>query len=173
MINPGDGRPTIPDVPLPLSNFLRIVGEDESMLNEHEIQNSSNNRRQRILVIEDNRDSAETLCLLLQCCGYEADAVYSGPDGVKEAEQYQPDVVICDIGLPGLNGYEVARKLRANPATAKIRLVALTAYNEAEHRRRSYEAGFEHHFVKPVNPDALQRVLNSHGRNDHQSGEDG
>ena len=114
----------------------------------------------RILVVEDNRDSADSLRLLLEFSGHEVAVAYSGHDGVLAAEQYQPDVVLCDIGLPGLDGYGVARKLRANPATAKARLIAVTAYGQDEDRRRSHEAGFEQHLVKPVDPGTLQRVLN-------------
>jgi CheY-like chemotaxis protein len=114
----------------------------------------------RILVIEDNRDSADSLRLLLECYGYEVAVAYTGHDGVQATEQYHPDVVLCDIGLPGLDGYGVARRLRANPATAKARLLAVTAYAQDEDRCRSHEAGFEHHLVKPVDPDALRRVLN-------------
>ena len=117
------------------------------------------NPGQRILVIEDNRDSADSLRLLLEFSGYEVAVAYSGHDGVQAAEQYQPDVVLCDIGLPGLDGYGVARKLRDNPTTAKARLIAVTAYGQDEDRRRSHEAGFEQHLVKPVDPDALQRLL--------------
>jgi CheY-like chemotaxis protein len=113
----------------------------------------------RILVIEDHRDSADSLRLLLECYGYEVTVAYCGHDGVRAAEQCPPDVVLCDIGLPGLDGYAVARTLRRNPATATARLIAVTAYGEDEDRRRSYEAGFEQHLVKPVDPDALQRVL--------------
>jgi len=115
----------------------------------------------RILVVEDNRDTADSLCLLLELYGYEVTVAYSGPDGVRAAEQYRPDVVLCDIGLPGLDGYRVARKLRANPATANTHLIAVTAYGLDEDSRRSHEAGFEHHLVKPVDPEALQRMLNS------------
>ena len=71
----------------------------------------------------------------------------------------QPDVVLCDIGLPGLDGYGVARKLRDNPTTSKARLIAVTAYGQDEDRRRSHEAGFEQHLVKPVDPDDLRGVL--------------
>jgi CheY-like chemotaxis protein len=96
--------------------------------------------------------------------GHEVAVAYSGQDGVQTAEHYQPDVVLCDIGLPGLDGYEVARQLRDNPVTAKARLIAVTAYGRDEDRRRSHEAGFEQHLVKPVDPDALQRVLNCPSR---------
>jgi CheY-like chemotaxis protein len=119
---------------------------------------------QRILVVDDNRDAADSLRLLLEFSGHEVAVAYSGHDGVRAAEQYQPDVVLCDIGLPGLDGYGVARQLRDNPATAKARLIAVTAYGRDGDRRRSHEAGFEQHLVKPVDPDALQRVLNCPGR---------
>ena len=118
----------------------------------------------RILVVDDNRDAADSLRLLLELSGHEAAVAYSGHDGVQAAERYQPDVVLCDIGLPGLDGYEVARQLRDNPVTANARLIAVTAYGRDEDRRRSHEAGFEQHLVKPVDPDALQRVLNCPSR---------
>jgi CheY-like chemotaxis protein len=124
----------------------------------------------RILVVEDNRDSADSLRLLLELSGHEAAVAYSGHDGVRAAERYQPDVVLCDIGLPGLDGYGVARKLRDHPITAKARLIAVTAYGRDEDRRRSHEAGFERHLVKPVGPDALQRVLNGPAVLNRQSG---
>jgi CheY-like chemotaxis protein len=114
----------------------------------------------RILVVEDNRDTAESLRLLLGLYGYDVAVAYSGPDGIRAAERYRPDVVLCDIGLPGLDGYGVARKLRGNPATARARLIAVTAYGQDEDRRRSHEAGFEQHLVKPVDLNALLRVLN-------------
>ncbi len=113
----------------------------------------------RILVVEDNRDSADSLCLMLGLWGYDVMVAYSGPDGVQAAKQYQPDVVLCDIGLPGLDGYGVARQLRDSSATAKARLIAVTAYGQDEDRRRSYEAGFERHLIKPVDPNALLSVL--------------
>jgi CheY-like chemotaxis protein len=88
---------------------------------------------------------------------------YCGHDGVRAAQQHRPDVVLCDIGLPGLDGYAVARKLRGDPTTAKARLIAVTAYGRDEDRRRSHEAGFERHLVKPVEPDDLRRALDGPG----------
>jgi CheY-like chemotaxis protein len=131
-----------------------------------EIKGGSNTRPRktgkplRILVVEDHRDTADSLRLLLELYGYEVAVAYSGEDGVKAAEQYRPDVVLCDIGLPGLDGYRVARRLRDNPTTARARLIAVTAYGQDEDRRRSHEAGFQHHLVKPMDPDALLRLLN-------------
>jgi CheY-like chemotaxis protein len=114
---------------------------------------------QRVLVVEDNRDAADSLRLLLGLYGYEVAVAYCGHDGVRAAQQHRPDVVLCDIGLPGLDGYAVARRLRGNPATAQARLIAVTAYGRDEDRRRSHEAGFERHLVKPVDPDDLRGAL--------------
>jgi CheY-like chemotaxis protein len=113
----------------------------------------------RVLVVEDNRDAADSLRLLLALYGYEVAVAHSGHDGVRAAQQCRPDVVLCDIGLPGLDGYAVARRLRGDPATAQARLIAVTAYGRDEDRRRSHEAGFEQHLVKPVGPDDLRRAL--------------
>jgi CheY-like chemotaxis protein len=96
---------------------------------------------------------------LLESSGHEVAVAYSGHDGVQAAEQYRPDVVLCDIGLPGLDGYSVAGELRRHPATAKARLIAVTGYGQEEDRRRARQAGFDHHLTKPVDPDALLELL--------------
>jgi CheY-like chemotaxis protein len=116
-------------------------------------------KRLRILVVEDNRDAADSLRMVLELYGYEVTVAYAGPDGVAAAVRWHPDVVLCDIGLPGLDGYGVAGALRGNPATARARLIAVTGYGHDEDRRRSKEAGFDTHLVKPVDPQALQEVL--------------
>jgi carbon storage regulator CsrA len=126
---------------------------------EGELRSLPAGKRLRILLVEDNRDTAHSLRLLLELYGHDVAVAYSGPDGVQAAEQWRPDVVLCDIGLPGLDGHGVARKLRENPATATARLIAVTAYGRDEDRRRSHEAGFEQHLVKPVDPADLLRVL--------------
>ena len=113
----------------------------------------------RVLVIEDRRDSADILGMLLELAGYEARVAYSGADGLRAAEEWLPDVVLSDIGLPGLDGYAVARELRRQAATAHVRIIAVTGYGSDEDRRRAKEAGFEHHFLKPVNVAALLAVL--------------
>jgi CheY-like chemotaxis protein len=116
-------------------------------------------RRTRVIIIEDNRASADSLQLLLDLHGYEARVAYTGPEGVRLALEWPAEVVLCDIGLPGLDGYEVATALRRHPATAQARLIALTAYSSDADRRRSQEAGFERHLVKPVHPDVLLELL--------------
>jgi PAS domain S-box-containing protein len=119
-------------------------------------------RKLRVLVIEDNHDAADTLCLLLELLGHEVQVAYTGLDGVKAAAAWRPEIVLSDIGLPGLDGYEVARRLRKQPGLEKTMLVALTGYGQDEDRRHSKEAGFDFHLVKPADPAVLQRVLASH-----------
>jgi signal transduction histidine kinase/CheY-like chemotaxis protein len=118
--------------------------------------------RKRILVVEDNRDVAESTRLLLELQGQEVRLAFSGPEGVQAAAEWRPDVVLCDIGLPGLSGYEVARALRENPRTAGIRLIAVSGYGQQGDRHQSRTAGFDAHVTKPVELAALQEALGSH-----------
>jgi CheY-like chemotaxis protein len=113
----------------------------------------------RILVIEDNRDAALTLQNLLGLLGHEVAVAHTGPEGVGVATRLHPDLVISDIGLPGLDGWEVARALRANKATADVKLIALTGYGRDEDRRRAAEVGFDAFLTKPADPDLLQEIL--------------
>ncbi len=115
----------------------------------------------RILVVDDNRDSAESLATLLRLIGNEVRTAHDGRQALEVAAQQQPDMVLLDIGLPELNGYEVARRLRTEPGYGRAVLVALTGYGGEEDRRRSLSAGFDHHMVKPVDFDALQTLLAS------------
>jgi signal transduction histidine kinase len=113
----------------------------------------------RILVVEDNRDAAETLRDLLELAGYTVSVAYSGPEAVAVARQFLPKVVLCDLGIPGMDGYQVAEALRQDPATAAARLIAVSGYGEEEDRRRSREAGFDRHLTKPVVFGELQSLL--------------
>lgn len=119
--------------------------------------------RLRVLVVEDNRDAADSLRMLLEAYGYLVDVAYTGPDGLRAAERHPPEVVICDIGLPGLDGYGVAAALRRNPTTAAARLIALTGYGQEEDKRRAKEAGFDEHLTKPADPAALESLLTAVG----------
>jgi PAS domain S-box-containing protein len=116
-------------------------------------------RRARVLIVEDNRDAAESLRILLDLLGYEVRVAHTGPDGVSAARAWRPEVVLCDIGLPGLDGYGVAGALRRDPATSSVRLIAITGYGGDEDRRRSRAAGFDLHLTKPVDPADLQGLL--------------
>lgn len=116
-------------------------------------------KRLRVLVVEDNRDAADSLKMLLEIFGYEVSVAYTGPAGVAAAKEWCPDVVLCDIGLPGLDGFGVAKELRQHPATAKARIIAVTGYGGDEDRCRSREAGFDAHLTKPADPAALENLL--------------
>jgi two-component system CheB/CheR fusion protein len=97
--------------------------------------------------------------MFLELLGHEVAVAYTGPEGVHMARAFHPDVVLCDIGLPGLDGYGVAGALRRDPVTARAHLIAITGYGEDEDRQRSRQAGFDHHLTKPVDPAALQGLL--------------
>jgi signal transduction histidine kinase/CheY-like chemotaxis protein len=113
----------------------------------------------RILVVDDNRDSAQTLARLLEIIGHEARTAHDGGEAVATAGAYHPEVIMLDIGLPVMNGYEVARTIRRHPWGTDIVIVALTGWGQMEDRKRSKEAGIDHHLVKPVEPQALIDLL--------------
>lgn len=113
-------------------------------------------KRFRVLVVEDNRDTALLLVRLLQLHGYEVEAVHTGPEALPAAERFGPDCILCDIGLPGLSGYEVAHQIRAHESLSQTLLVALTAYSDTE---CSKQAGFDHHLLKPGRVPDVLRVL--------------
>ncbi len=112
-----------------------------------------------VLVVEDNPDAAETLVMLLELLGHRARVLGDGPGAVDAARERAPDVMLVDIGLPGMDGYEVARRVRQEPGLAGIRLIALTGYGRPEDRSRAAAAGFDHHLVKPVEIAALDAML--------------
>jgi CheY-like chemotaxis protein len=113
----------------------------------------------RILVVEDNRDSADTLARLLELSGYKVSVAYSAMDGLESAKRIRPDVILCDIGLPDSDGFALAEALHANPLTSAARLIAVTAYGKPSDLDRSKRAGFALHLVKPVSPGELLQTL--------------
>jgi CheY-like chemotaxis protein len=115
--------------------------------------------RKRILVADDNQDSANSLSILLRLGGHEVEAVHDGLQAVEAAARSRPDAILLDIGMPGLNGYEAARRIREQPWGATLQLIALTGWGAADDRRKSQEAGFDVHLVKPVDYEELVRVL--------------
>ena len=119
--------------------------------------------RMRILVVDDNVDSAESLAVLLRLVGHEARTVFDGRQVLVAAEAYRPELVLLDIGLPGIDGYELARRLRLEPWAGQTKLVALTGYATEEDRRKAEAAGFDHHLVKPVEFETLCRLLEGLG----------
>jgi PAS domain S-box-containing protein len=113
----------------------------------------------RVLLVDDNIDAMEMMAFLLAEMGYDARTTPDAGELTRMALEYQPDVIVLDIGLPGVDGYELARRLKANPQLAAIRLVAHTGYGSPEDRRKAYEAGFDAHLVKPAELDALEKAL--------------
>ncbi len=115
----------------------------------------------RVLVVDDNTDAAESLALLLRLQGQEVQVAFDGSNALATAATFRPQIIFLDIGMPGMDGYEVARRLRREPNMEKVTLVALTGWGQEEDRRRSQDAGFDLHIVKPVEPEALQELFAS------------
>ncbi len=113
----------------------------------------------RILVVDDNQDAAESSAMLLKIMGNHVRIAHDGEEAVAAAQEFRPQVVLCDIGLPKLNGYEVCRQVRAQAWAEKVILIAVTGWGQDGDRRQSAEAGFDHHMVKPVDPEALMTLL--------------
>jgi CheY-like chemotaxis protein len=113
----------------------------------------------RILVVDDNRDSAESLRMMLELFGADVRVAYNGSDAIARFADGHPAAMLLDIGMPGIDGYEVARRIRARLDGAAVLIVALTGWGQEDDRRRSREAGFDHHLVKPADLETLARVL--------------
>lgn len=116
-------------------------------------------RRPRILIADDNVDGAMTLGMLLNLSGYEVHLAHTGSQALESILRIRPDIVVCDIGMPELNGYEVARCVRREPWGASITLIAMTGWGDESDQHRAVAAGFNHHLMKPVDPDVLEELL--------------
>jgi CheY-like chemotaxis protein len=112
-----------------------------------------------VLVVDDNADTAESYALLLRLDGHEVRVAPDGPVALQAVRDFAPDAALLDLGLPGMDGYEVARRLRALPETGRVLLVAMTGWDQEEDRHRSWEAGFDYHLTKPAPPEEIQRLL--------------
>jgi CheY-like chemotaxis protein len=113
----------------------------------------------RVLVVDDNSDAAESLAMMLTLMGNEVRTARDGLEGVAAAAEFGPDVILLDIGMPRLNGYDACRRIREQPAGKGAVIIALTGWGQEEDKRRSQEAGFDGHLVKPVEPAALEGLL--------------
>jgi CheY-like chemotaxis protein len=113
-----------------------------------------------VVVVDDHRDGAESLVELLSLLGHRVQVAHDGPTGIVAVREFRPHVVLLDIGLPGMDGFEVARRLRADPDVAAV-LVAISGYGRDEDRVTAREAGFDHHYVKPVEFATLRNLLHS------------
>jgi CheY-like chemotaxis protein len=113
----------------------------------------------KILVVDDNADAADSLSEALQMLGHLVQVAYDGPSALRVAQTFQPDLALLDIGLPAMDGYELGQQLRASSSNTLLKLVALTGYGQETDRRRTADAGFDRHLVKPVDFDRLQAVI--------------
>ena len=114
-----------------------------------------------VLVVDDDQDVGDSLVMLLQCFGMNARSAYSGWEALDLLAEFKPDLAFLDISMPGMDGCEAARRIRSLPEGKNIVLVALTAWGSSDMRRRTAEAGFDHHFVKPMEIDALEGFIAS------------
>jgi CheY-like chemotaxis protein len=112
-----------------------------------------------VLIVEDNPDGRESMCELLEIWGHQVELAENGPQGVEKAFSLRPDVALVDIGLPGLDGNEVARRIRSTLGPQQICLIAMTGYGQPEDRRRALQAGFDNYLIKPVDPSRLATLL--------------
>ena len=119
-------------------------------------------RQRRVLLIDDNIDAAESLAQLLSLSGHDARTAIDGMSGLRVAAEFEPEVVFCDLGLPGMSGYEVAQALRELPHGRELVLVALTGYGQPSDRERTAQAGFDAHLVKPVDPAVIESFLDDY-----------
>jgi PAS domain S-box-containing protein len=115
--------------------------------------------RLRILIVDDNADAAKTLAVLLKANGHDAQTVFDGPSAIEAAREYRPHLILLDIGLPGMNGFEVAKKVRTDEDLQEVVLVALTGYGQESDKQLSQEAGFNHHLVKPADFNKIKQIL--------------
>jgi PAS domain S-box-containing protein len=156
-LSPGLGEGSTFRVRLPLAEDLAEATEPRS---SPEADSSPSPKPcRRVLVVDDNVDGAQSLARVLQICGHEARTAHDGPEALDAARLFRPDVVLLDIGLPGMNGYEVAKRLRADPALSSAVVVALTGWGSEDDKRQSREAGFDFHLTKPVEVTVIQNIL--------------
>lgn len=116
----------------------------------------------RVLIVDDNQDAAETLSMFLDAVGQTTAVANNGNDGLRLAGQFAPEIVFLDLGMPGMDGYEVARALRQMPGMDHLVLIALTGWGDPDCRARTAAAGFDRHLTKPADFDAIQQILLSH-----------
>src|SRR4051812_22766186 len=111
--------------------------------------------KERILIVDDNREAADAMAKLISLCGYETKTAYDGHEAIEAAAQFDPDMALLDIGMPGLDGYEVAKRIRQRRTNVHVIVVAVTGHAQAEDKRLAYESGFDLHVEKPMGMDKL------------------
>jgi len=157
----GVGKGSTFTVRIPLSAAQPQASED---LSAQRTESPGATSPLRILVADDNRDAAESLASLLRMVGHEVRIAYDGVEAVGVASEYRPDAIVLDIGMPKMNGYDVAKKLRAESTGKELTIIALSGWGQEADKQRSREAGIDHHLVKPLEPSSLLRLLASKPR---------
>jgi two-component system CheB/CheR fusion protein len=161
--SPGQGQGSELVVRLPVLPALAAEAERRGGRKEgpavSEVASPDSPAPRRVLVVDDNVDAAESLALLLRLKGYEVEVAHDGPAALDAAAAFEPEAVLLDIGLPGLDGFQVASELRRRRSTASALIMALTGYGQAEDQRRAREAGFDHYLIKPVPPQVIYDLL--------------
>jgi CheY-like chemotaxis protein len=140
---------------------LPLAHPDVSRPRSEDTSAAASPATRNVLIADDNRDAAESLAVLLRMDGHEVTVAYDGPQALALLTQVQPEVALLDIGMPGLNGYEVARRVRHGPLGRSITLIAVTGWGQDRDKAQAHQAGFDHHFTKPVDPERLSRLLRS------------
>jgi len=153
--SPGPGRGSEFVVHLPLARTAAAASGATTMAGGVEASVATC----RVLVADDLRDSADSLGLLIELMGHTVEIAYDGEEALRAAERFRPDIVLLDLGMPKLDGFEVSRRIRAAPWSESVRLVAQSGWGQEEDRRRTAEAGFDHHLVKPIDPAALEALM--------------
>lgn len=151
----GIGKGTLFTIRLPLTDIIKVT--DNPI--EQDIKTS---KTLNILIIDDNKDLTEIMCEMIEVLGYKAEFASNGIDGIQKAKEFNPDIIICDIGLPVMNGYEVAKNIRADNVLNDVYLIALSGYAQPEDIERSVKAGFDIHMAKPISLEKLKNILNEY-----------
>jgi CheY-like chemotaxis protein len=151
--SPGPGLGSTFEIRLPVSPEVESSVKVVTSLDDHPTS------RLRLLVVDDNKDSVDSLSTLLRLMGSDVFQAYDGVEAVEAVHSHRPDIVLLDVGLPGRNGYEAARLIRGESWGQDVVLIALTGWGQEQDRKRSREAGFDHHLVKPVDPKALMKLV--------------
>jgi CheY-like chemotaxis protein len=161
----GPGRGSVFVVRLPVGDV-----EQADSVPRHEKRESHLVISRRVLIADDNRDSAESLAMLLRLEGHQVVVGHDGDTALRLFETHAPEIALLDIGMPQMDGYEVARRIRASPAGRDALLVALTGWGQEKDRLTSREAGFDHHLVKPVDPALVLRLIQLFSRSPAATG---
>lgn len=130
--------------------------EESQDRNQHQLS-----ARRRVLVVDDNHDTADSLAAMLSVLGHESSVAYDGAQAIAIADDFRPDVILMDIGMPKFNGFQVAQRIRAQPWADRVVLIAITGWDQPEDRRCSREAGFDAHLTKPVDPHLVLRLISA------------